>query len=197
MTATTAVPGTLGIVGLGFMGASLARSVRRVAPGARIVAVEPREEIRARAVRERVADEALAAPGPALAACDLVVLCTPVGTIEGLLEPVSMHMKDGAILSDVGRTKQGVVARARERVRPGVAFVGAHPLFGGPGGYDGARDDGWIGGTVAVCTEGDPGPIRRVSALHAALGAQVRLCTAAENDAGAPEAVPVAGEQRP
>jgi prephenate dehydrogenase len=169
--------------------------VRRVAPGARIVAVEPREEIRARALRERVADEAHGAPGPALAACEVVVLCTPVGTIEALLEPVSSRMKDGAILTDVGRTKEGVVARARERVRPGVAFVGAHPLFGGPKGYDGARDDGWIGGTVAVCTDGDPEATRRVSAMHAALGARVRLCTAAENDAGGLDLAPAAGEK--
>lgn len=183
MTATPAFPETLGIVGLGLMGASLARNVRRVAPGVRVVAVEPRGEIRARALEERVADEALAAPGPELAACDLVVLCAPVAIIEGQLEPVARAMRDGAVLTDVGGAKESVVAKARERVRPGVAFVGAHPMFGGHGGYDGASGDKWIGGTVAVCTDGAPEPIERVAAFHAALGARVQRCTAAEHDA--------------
>ncbi len=183
MTATPALPQTLGVVGLGLMGASLARNVRRAAPGVRIVAVEPREEVRARARTDGVADEVHEAPGPALLACDLVVLCTPVATIEAQLAPVSAAMKDGAILTDVGGAKESVVAHAGARVRPGVAFVGAHPMFGGHGGYDGASADKWIGGTVAVCTDGSPGPTERVAALHAALGARVQRCTAAEHDA--------------
>ena len=64
---TGAVPGTLGVVGLGLMGASLARAARVVAPAVRIVAVEPREDVRAQAIRDGVADEAHAAPGPASA----------------------------------------------------------------------------------------------------------------------------------
>jgi prephenate dehydrogenase len=183
MTVAPALPETLGVVGLGLMGASLARSLRRVAPGVRIIAVERREELGERALRERIADEALAAPGPALAACDVVVLCTPMATIEEQLQPVSLLMKDGAVLTDVGGAKESVVARARERVRPGVAFVGAHPMFGGHGGYDGASAEKWIGGTVAVCTDGALEPTERVASLHTALGARVQRCTAAEHDA--------------
>jgi prephenate dehydrogenase len=178
-----ALPGTIGIVGLGLMGASLARSVRRVAPAVRLVAVEPQEEPRRRALAERVVDEAAAAPDAALAPCSLVVLCTPVAAIEELLAPVSRLLADGAIVSDVGGAKERVVALARERVRPGVAFVGAHPMFGGHGGYAGATAEKWIGGTVAICTDGPAEATERVAELHQALGARVERCTAAEHDA--------------
>lgn len=178
-----ALPGTIGIVGLGLMGASLARSVRRVAPAVRLVAVEPQEEPRRRALAERVVDEAAAAPDAALAPCGLVVLCTPVAAIEELLAPVSRLLAEGAIVSDVGGAKERVVALARERVRPGVAFVGAHPMFGGHGGYAGATAEKWIGGTVAICTDGPAEATERVAELHHALGARVERCTAAEHDA--------------
>ncbi len=141
----SALPGTVGVVGLGLMGASFAMGVRRVRPGVRLLAVEPRAEVRERALRERVVDEAFAAPEAALATCGLAILCTPVAGIEGLLEPVSRLLPAGAILTDVGGAKERVVKLARERVRAGVAFVGAHPMFGGTGGYAGASADKWMG----------------------------------------------------
>jgi prephenate dehydrogenase len=176
-------PAHLGVVGLGLMGASLARAVRAADRGVRIVAVEPREDVRARAAEDGVADEVLAAPAAPLAGCAVVVLCTPVAAIEALLGPVSRLLADGAVLSDVGGAKARVAEVAREAVRPGVAFVGAHPMFGGHGGYAAASADKWRGGTVAVCTDAPPGAVDRVAALHAALGAKVERCTAAEHDA--------------
>jgi prephenate dehydrogenase len=179
----SAFPGTIGVVGLGLMGASLARAVRAADRSVRIVAVEPRDDVRARALADGVADEVHAAPGPALAGCGVTVLCTPVATIEALLGPVSRLVADGAVVTDVGGAKAHVVEVAREAVRPGVAFVGAHPMFGGHGGYAGASADKWRGGTVAVCTDGPGEAVDRVAALHAALGARVERCTAAEHDA--------------
>lgn len=179
----SAFSGTVGVVGLGLMGASFAMGVRRVRPGVRLVAVEPRAEVRDRALQERVVDEALPAPGAALSACQLVILCTPVAAIEAMLEPVSRLLADGAILTDVGGAKERLVALARERVRPGVVFVGAHPMFGGTGGYHGASADKWLGGTVAVCTDAPAGAVDGVAELHGALGARVQRCSAAEHDA--------------
>jgi prephenate dehydrogenase len=181
---TPALPRRVGIVGLGLMGASLARGLKAADPAIQVVAVEPREEVRARAVPDGVADAAQAEPGPMLGGCEVVVLCTPIAAIEALLAPVSRLMRDGAVLTDVGGAKARVVARAGGEVRPGVAFVGAHPMFGGRGGYGAARADRWKGGTVAVCTDGVEGDaLRRVEQLHAGLGAEVAFCRAEEHDA--------------
>ncbi len=182
MTRESDIPRIVGIAGLGLMGASLARAVKALDPAVDVVAGEPREDVRARAVPDGVADEVLAEPGPALASCDLAVLCTPVAAIEALLAPVSRLLPDGAVLTDVGGAKERVVAAARTAVRPGVRFVGAHPMFGGHGGYAGATAERWRGGTVAVCTDGEPGAVERVAAFHAALGATVVRCRANEHD---------------
>jgi prephenate dehydrogenase len=179
----TALPAPIAIVGLGLMGASLARAVKALDPAARIVAVETQAEVRARALRDGLVDAASGAPDASLAACPLAVLCTPIAAIESLLAPVSRRLPDGAVLSDVGGAKERVVTVAAREVRPGVAFVGAHPMFGGHGGYAGARADLWRGGTVAVCTDAPAAAVERVASLHEALGARVVRCGAAEHDA--------------
>jgi prephenate dehydrogenase len=179
------LPRQLGLVGLGLMGGALARAVRVADATVRIVAVEPGEGVRAQALADGTVDEARAAPDAALGGCELTILCTPVAAIEALLGPVSHLLPDGAVLTDVGGAKEALVARARQAVRPGVAFVGAHPMFGGHGGYAGsaAAAGRWRGGRVAVCTDGDPAAVERVAAFHAGLGAEVVRCTAAEHDA--------------
>lgn len=179
----SALPRTVAIAGLGLMGASLARALKAADPGIRVIAVEPREDVRAQSLADRVADEALLEPGPALAAAELAILCTPVAAIEVLMAPVSRLLPDGAVLTDVGGAKERLVEVARAEVRPGVAFVGAHPMFGGHGGYAAANAERWKGGAVAVCTDGDPAAVERVAALHEALGAKVIRCRAAEHDA--------------
>jgi prephenate dehydrogenase len=180
---SAALPTPIAIVGLGLMGASLARAVKALAPGARIVAVESRDDVRARALHDGLVEAATADPGPSLGGCELAVLCTPIAAIESLLAPVSRHLPDGAVLSDVGGAKERVVTVAAREVRPGVTFVGAHPMFGGHGGYAGASADLWKGGTVAVCTDAPAPAVERVASFHAALGARVVRCQAAEHDA--------------
>ncbi|HEU4383049.1 MAG TPA: prephenate dehydrogenase [Anaeromyxobacteraceae bacterium] len=178
------LPRRVGVVGLGLMGASLAQGLKAARAGVHVAVVEPREEVRERALDEHVADEASAAPDEALRACQVVVLCTPIAAIEALLGPVSRLMADGSVLTDVGGAKERVVRLAATEVRPEVAFVGAHPLFGGRGGYEAARPDRWKGGAVALCSDGaGEEALSRVEALHAGLGAEVIRCLAVEHDA--------------
>jgi len=184
VTAEARLPRRVGIVGLGLMGASLARGLKALDPSIHVAAAESRDDVRARAVPDGVADEVHAAPGAWLAGREVVVLCTPVAVIEALIGPVSRHMLAGGVLTDVGGAKERVVEVARREGDPRVPFVGAHPMFGGRGGYEGAKADRWKGGTVAVCTDGaHPEAVARVAELHEALGARTVRCTAAEHDA--------------
>ena len=183
----SALPRTLGVVGLGLMGASLARAARRADPAVSIVAVEPREDVRAAAVADGVADTADAAPGPALGALrgwSSSARRSPAS--RRCSRPCRALLPDGAVLTDVGGAKERILALARERVRRGVAFVGAHPMFGGHGGYAGAAAaaEQWSGGTVAVCTDGDPAAVDADRGAATARSARGRSAArAAEHDA--------------
>ena len=175
---------SVGVIGLGLMGSALCRALRAHDATIRLVGVELDSGVRERAVSTNAVDEVSAVPSSALAACELVILCAPIAAIEALLAPVSAHMAPGAVLSDVGGVKGPIVAAARDAVRAGVAFVGAHPMFGGEaGGFDAGRADLWRGGKVAVCTDGaTPEAFERVASLHRALGAEIVACTADEHD---------------
>jgi prephenate dehydrogenase len=184
LSVTAPLPRRIGVVGLGLMGASLARGLKAADGGVHVLAAETREEVRARAVGDGVVDEVHESPGGWLEGCELVVLCTPIAAIEALIAPVSCRMSPGSVLCDVGGAKEQVLAVAREDLHPQVSFVGAHPMFGGRGGYEAARADRWRGGTVAVCTDGaPPEAVERVAHMHRVLGAEVAPCTAAEHDA--------------
>jgi len=176
--------GAVGIVGLGLIGGSLAKTLKTKDPRRRVIGVEPDEKARALAQADRLFDPLIASPTRALGDCEIVILCAPVASVEALLEPVSREMDDQAILTDVCGVKERIVTAARTKVRRPVQFVGAHPMFGGEkGGYAAARPDLWKGGTVAVCVDGaEESAVERVAGLHRGLGAEVVLCTAAEHD---------------
>jgi prephenate dehydrogenase len=168
----------IGIVGLGLMGGSLARALKALDPAPYVVGIDASAEVRAAA--STVVDEVHAELAP-LASCAIVVLCTPIAAIEALLEPVSRVVADGAIVTDVGGVKVSVL-RAARAMRPGVVFVGAHPMFGGEkGGFDRVVR---YHGVVAVCEDGaDETSIARVASLFESIGGRVLRCTAEAHDA--------------
>ena len=177
----------VGIVGLGLIGGSLAKAFRRRYPKRALIAVEPNAKIRRMARRDGFVEVLSPRPTSALSRCSLVVLCVPIDDVLHLMGPVSALMRDGAILTDVAGVKEPVLEAALSGVRPGVAFVGTHPMLGGEsGGYAASRGELWKGGTVAVCTDGpSKRAVSEVVRLHRTLGARVVLCTAAEHDAAA------------
>jgi prephenate dehydrogenase len=175
---------TIGVLGLGLLGGSLVRGVRRAGLAERVVGVEARADVRDAVAAAGLCDVLLEAPGPALAACELVVLCAPIGAIEASFSALAPHLRPGTVVTDVAGTKAPVVAAATA-LGPEIAFVGGHPMFGGEaGGFAASRAELWRGGVVAVCTDGaGEAAVERVVALHRALGAEVVVCTADEHDA--------------
>lgn len=121
------------IIGVGLIGGSIARAARKHGLADCIVAYGRASGIdnlrQAKALG--VIDEFYLTIEPAVEAADLVIISTPVGTMEqvfGLLKP---SWNAATIYSDVGSTKGSVIASAR-RVFNQVPsnFVAAHPIAG-------------------------------------------------------------------
>ncbi|HIK56523.1 MAG TPA: prephenate/arogenate dehydrogenase [Synechococcales cyanobacterium M55_K2018_004] len=114
----------VGIVGLGLIGGSLAIDLRSL--GHRVVGVGRRVETCELAIARGMVDEA--SPDLAsLAGADVVFLCTPLGVMEATVRELVPHLKDSAILTDVGSVKQPVVEAIAPLWRN---FVGGHPMAG-------------------------------------------------------------------
>jgi cyclohexadieny/prephenate dehydrogenase len=118
------------LIGVGLIGSSLARVMRRDGLAGRIDGCVRSETSRAYCLEHGIADAMHDTPGEAAAGADLVVLCAPIGAYAGIAEALADHLKPGAILTDVGSVKQAVIRDVGPYVPEGVHFIPGHPVAG-------------------------------------------------------------------
>src|ERR1700712_4981020 len=112
------------LAGLGLIGSSVARRAMQCGTIAReIVACDLSP-----GVCDRVRELGLAhrvEPDPALAVqgADAVLLCVPVGVLGAVAAAIMPHLPPGAILSDVGSTKQSMLREILPILRHDIALV--------------------------------------------------------------------------
>ncbi len=121
----------LALLGIGLIGSSVAR----IAKARGDLAVEIVANARTQASLDRVvelgiADRVELDPARAVEGADCVMLCAPVGAYAALAQAIAPHLAPGAILTDVGSTKQSVIRDVGPLVPAGVHFVPAHPIAG-------------------------------------------------------------------
>jgi cyclohexadieny/prephenate dehydrogenase len=121
----------LALIGVGLIGSSVARIAReRGDLAAELVASARTQKTRDRVVELGIADRVEAELGRAVEGADCVMLCAPVGAYAEIAAEIAPHLAAGAILTDVGSTKQSVIRDVGPLVPEGVHFVPAHPLAG-------------------------------------------------------------------
>jgi prephenate dehydrogenase len=119
------------IIGVGLIGGSLARAVRRNSPAVEIVGCGRHLPNLQRAQELGVIDRHETDPAQAVQGADLVVVAVPVGSIEGVFAAIADNLAPGAVVTDVGSTKGNVVEAARRRLGGRLAdFVPGHPIAG-------------------------------------------------------------------
>lgn len=123
-------PKRIVIVGLGLMGGSLAVACRKKFPKSRIVAVTRSAESIRYAKRKRWIHEGTTNLEVGVKEADLIVLCTPVDTLEQMIARVDRFAKKGALVTDVGSTKISVCTWSEKQKFKNIHFVGAHPMVG-------------------------------------------------------------------
>ena len=129
----TAAPlfNTVALIGIGLIGSSIARAARvRGTLACRVVA-NARTSATLNRVRELgIADTCELAPEDAVADEDCVILCTPVGAFASVAESIGPHLKPGAIVTDVGSTKQSAIRDILPHLPENVHLVPGHPMAG-------------------------------------------------------------------
>lgn len=176
----------LTLIGIGLIGSSLARRAMGESGIAReVVACDSSalvcERVRELGIAHRVEQDPVAAVRDA----DCVLLCVPVGVLGSLAALIMPHLKPGAILSDVGSTKQSMLREILPILRNDIALVPGHPLAGteysGPdSGFATLFEGRWCLLTPPEGTDGDA--IARVEQLWQRCGAMTREMDAAHHD---------------
>lgn len=120
---------TIGFVGLGLIGGSIAKSLRASYPDIRILAYMRSQEVLQAAVEDGVVDQACMAVDEEFAACDLIFLCAPVATNAAYLETLKPILPDTCLITDVGSTKTDIHEKVHE-LGLDSHFLGGHPMAG-------------------------------------------------------------------
>ncbi len=174
-------------LGLGLIGGSIARALRRGDPDGTawaITAWSPDGTGPGEALAAGVIDRAASTAEAALDRADLVVLAAPPLACAALLDlvggPWRSELEPGATVTDVASTK---VELRRRAVAAGVPYVGGHPMAGLERRGFSAGDPDLFRGRPWVITDavggGDPA---RVEALARACGASPVTLDAERHD---------------
>ena len=99
---------TLGFIGLGLIGGSIARGIKRARPDIKIMAYMRSRSRLEQAEKDGVVDVILDGIDGNLRECDLIFLCTPVEYNANYLSSIRPYLKPGALITDVGSTKCGI-----------------------------------------------------------------------------------------
>jgi prephenate dehydrogenase len=119
------------IIGCGLIGGSMALALKRRQPGYSIACLDLPERIPA--IREAgVADQVgtLEDLSGYVPRSNVVVIGTPVQCILGIVGQLSPFLRADTIVTDVGSTKNRIMAEAQKLLPPGVHFIGGHPMAG-------------------------------------------------------------------
>jgi len=122
--------GKLALIGLGLIGSSVAHAARRADLAAHIAGCDCDAEALAVARKIGFADSLHGSLADAVRDADLVMLCTPVGCFGAIAEEIAPHLRQGAILSDVGGVKAAMMRDVSPHVPDGVHLIPAHPIAG-------------------------------------------------------------------
>ncbi len=145
-------PHTLGLIGLGAIGGSIARQVKQ--SGAedirKVVGWSPEPAERALAAQQGALDDTPPRASDVARVADLLILAAPPAANLAQLDALLPHLKPDALITDVGSVKRAIVARA-EQLGLGARFAGSHPLAGTHRhGYEASRADLFRGAVVYV-----------------------------------------------
>jgi prephenate dehydrogenase len=167
----------LTVIGVGLIGGSLARALRRAGFVGEVVGCGRSLGNLQRAVELGVIDRYHQNPAQAVAGADLVFIAVPLGAMAATFAAIRDHLAPGAILTDGGSVKGSVVADARQvfgRFPP--HFVPGHPIAGTEqSGVEASFAELYRNRRVILTPlpDTDPAATAQVQAMWEACGAEV------------------------
>ncbi len=172
------------IVGLGLIGGSFAAAMKLNALYIDVVGVDTDNSVVADALQRGLIDRGATVLLEVVADADLIVLATPVRQIIKILQQIGPLLKDGALVLDVGGTKEQVVS-AMNALPVRVQAIGGHPMCGkSTSGLDKADATVFLDKMFILTPTARMSPATQAFAEHlvAAIGGRPLLLDAIQHD---------------
>ena len=118
------------LIGIGLIGSSIARVIKRDKIARHLVAVAKSKKTIDTVLKLGIADSVTLDSSEAVKDADMVMLCCPLGTYKKIMREIGPNLKRGCILTDVGSVKGCVFEDIEIEKLLGVNLVPAHPVAG-------------------------------------------------------------------
>lgn len=120
---------TILIVGLGLIGGSYAKGLKKL--GFRIIAIDTRQEAIDYALQNNIIDEGFSHNDPeAIHSAEILIFALYPKVFLKWIEDNQIHLRPGAILTDVTGVKSCLVYDIQNMLRKDVEYIAAHPMAG-------------------------------------------------------------------
>lgn len=174
----------VGFIGLGLIGGSIAKTIRRIYPDTEIIATAGHLSTVTEAYKDRTISNSTLLELSAFSDCDLIFLCCPVKQNLIYLEQLKNIIKKGCILTDVGSVK-GDIHRAVVSLGIEEIFIGGHPMTGSEKtGYESATayllENAYY--IITPTAKTTPKALNAFQQYIASLGAQTMILDYEEHD---------------
>ncbi|MEQ1953693.1 prephenate/arogenate dehydrogenase family protein [Mesorhizobium sp. CN2-181] len=175
----------IALVGIGLIGSSLARVIRREGLAGEIVVSTRSAATLKRAEDLGLGDAYTTDAAEAVRGADLVIVSVPVGSSGAVAAEIAPALKPGATVTDVGSTKRSVIAQMQPHIPTGVHFIPGHPLAGteksGPdAGFAELFENRWCIFTPLPGT--DPAALEKLSKFWRRCGSNIDTMDADHHD---------------
>ena len=174
-------PKRVGILGVGLLGGSVAKALKRHNAAVEIIGLSRSEAKRQLALDCGAVDHAVDNVDAACEGCDVVVAAAPVDRIAAIANQSVAAAPDDCLITDVGSTKATIVADVPHR-----NFVAAHPIAGSEKtGVENASADLFDEKVIIITPGSDAAPemVRRCDQFWQLTGGRTVQMSAVEHDA--------------
>ena len=175
---------TIGFIGLGLIGGSIARAIRKYHEDYHILAYDRDRETLATAVSSNMIDAVCEEQDERFKKCDYIFLCAPVEFNVKYLEYFKENIGPDTIITDVGSVK-GIIHKEVERLGMESCFIGGHPMAGSEKTGFESFSDRLIENAYYIITPGGEVPLEKLTdftEMISSLGAIPMVLTSEEHD---------------
>lgn len=175
---------TIGFIGLGLIGGSIAKTIRKFHPDYRLIAFDKDRSALSEAVSLNVINGICDIEDEQLYNCDYLFLCAPVEFNVEYMEKIKASLGENCILTDVGSVKNVIHEKVTELGLEG-RFIGGHPMAGSERSGFSNSSDHLLENAYYIITPGGEVALEKISdftELISSLGAIPLVITAEEHD---------------
>ena len=152
---------SVSIIGLGLIGGSVAKSIKKNYPDVKIYGYNRSDEPRILAFNEEVIESAKNPTLEEICQTDVIFLCLPVQVNAKFLKDLKPYLSKKTILTDVGSVKSDITNAVSEQ---GLLnqFIGGHPMAGSEKSGYSASTDSLLEGAAYILTVDETVPVEMV-----------------------------------